>query len=255
MESVVLKQVKHNIFDSIEEFEEYFMVNEGVVPELKYEWREGGVGDWVVSDDGRIVQILSRKEYSEKRRKRTGVFIRTIVGTFELRGKMDTDLTVRVYPQGRYRIRKLYLHWRVVQAHRVKLSSKEKQYIARLFNGEDRIAAYYDVYGCIYMKAADKKSKNLLKQPRIIGAILGKTPKELAEELGVGIEAQLKKYKLLLDKEEDTEKILKILKELGDVVDIKEERKKGLLPFDSGFMQIKAASRRELLGMPGGDDE
>jgi len=255
MEYAVLKKVKHYIFDNIEEFEEYFMINEGVVPELKYEWREGGIGDWVVSDDNRIVQILSRKEYPEKNGKRINVFIRTIVGTFGLRSKMDTDLTIRVYPQGRYRVKKLYLHWTGVQKQRVKLSSKEKQYIARLLNGDDRIAAYFDVYGCIYMKAADKKSKNLLKQPRIIGAILGKTPKELAEDLGIGVKDQLEKYKQLLDKEEDTEKILKILKELGEVVDIKEERSKGLLPFDSGFMQIKASSRRKLLEASEEDDE
>lgn len=255
MESAVIKKVKHNIFDSIEEFEEYFMVNEGVVPELKYEWREGSIGDWAVSDDGRIVQILSRKEYYEKHRKRTNVFIRTIVGTFGLRSKMDTDLTARVYPQGRYRIKKLYLNWQVVQKKRVKLSSKEKQYIARLLNGDDRIAAYFDVYGCIYMKAADKKSKNLLKQPRIIGAILGKTPKELAEELGIGVKDQLQKYKDLLDSEKDTTKILQILKELGEVVDIKETRSQGPLSFDSGFMQLKASNRRELLEASQEDDE
>ena len=227
MESTVFKKVTHYIYDTKEEFEKHFMVEDGVVPEIK-KWKEGQIGDWVLSDDNRIIQILGRKEYFSRESNTPAVFIRTVVGTFVVRtDKMDTDLTLRDYPRGRYQIGKRHGHWKAKQKYRDKLTYNESQLIKRLFEGDDPVQSYFEIYKCMYLKVAKIKLTNLLKQPRIIGAIMGKTPAELAEELGIGVKDQLQKYKDLLEKEDDTDKVLKILDKLGEVVDIEQKKASG----------------------------
>ena len=52
-QSKVIKGVRHYIYDTREEFREKYPVT----PLVK-DWRKGREGDWVLSDDGRIVQLL-----------------------------------------------------------------------------------------------------------------------------------------------------------------------------------------------------
>ena len=256
MESTVFKKVTHYIFDSKEEFEKHFMVEEGAVPKLIADWRAGQVGDWVISDDNRIIQIASRKVYLVKG-KIPKTFIRTVVGTFTTKDKMDTDMSVRDYPRGRYQIGKRHFHWKTKQKYRTNLTQKEKELIKRMFDGEDPTKAYYETYSCHYISAARAKLKNLLKQPRIIGAILGKTPAELAEELGIGVKDQLQKYKDLLSAEKDTDKILKILDKLGEVVDIEQKKVSGGVGITFIPNQLHASQQQALKpgNFPIEDDE
>jgi len=246
MESTVFKQKKHYIFDTKKEFETHFMVEDGIVPKFIEDWRKSEIGDWVLSDDDRIIQILGKKIYKVKNSNRLQTFIRTVVGTFVTQSsKMDTDLTTRVYPQGRYQIGKTHANWRTKHKYRTNLSGHEKRLIKRLFDGEDPVKAYYEEYNSKLLHIAEKKLKNLLKQPRIIGAIMGKSPSELAEDLGIGIKDQLLKYKELLEKTEDDKIKLEILEKLGEVVDINEKKTSGgLLPFGMPVMQLKAHQRQ-----------
>ena len=56
MEYRVIKKVRHYVYDDIEEFNQH-NPNESV----HKDWRTSNEGDWVYSDDGRIVQLLKVK--------------------------------------------------------------------------------------------------------------------------------------------------------------------------------------------------
>ena len=53
MEKQTIKGVPHYVYDTYEEFKENCPSEE-----LHDDWRTGNEGDWVKSDDGRIIQLL-----------------------------------------------------------------------------------------------------------------------------------------------------------------------------------------------------
>ena len=57
MEYREIKRVKHYVYDSISEFKEEHPSIEPIE-----DWKKGKEGDWVYSDDNRIVQLLKVKE-------------------------------------------------------------------------------------------------------------------------------------------------------------------------------------------------
>ena len=92
MEYQKIKGKRHYIYDDIDEFQEEYP---NKLP-LK-NWRTAQEGDWVWSDDDRIVQLLkvSDIKHPQDRKNYTWAkgWVRTIVGTFLNREntKMDTD--------------------------------------------------------------------------------------------------------------------------------------------------------------------
>ena len=87
-----VNKIEHTVFDSVEE-----------VPEsIKYKknWRNAHVGDWVLSDDDCIIQIL--RKGSMKGRVRTNYYIGTCTGTFLIskKTKMDTSKRINIYSFG-----------------------------------------------------------------------------------------------------------------------------------------------------------
>lgn len=96
MEFRKIKGIKHYVFYTYEEMEAHFDMYNVDFPEIKLNWREASKGDWVLSDDGRIVQILRvghararpYKNWSTK-------YVGTVVGTFfcDDHVEMDTDFS------------------------------------------------------------------------------------------------------------------------------------------------------------------
>ena len=58
MKYQLINSKKHYVFESRDEFEHYFLSKMIPVPRLVENWKEGRERDWVVSDDGGIVQLL-----------------------------------------------------------------------------------------------------------------------------------------------------------------------------------------------------
>ena len=56
MEYRKIKKVRHYVYDNIQEFN---ITNPDV--EVSENWRTANEGDWVYSDDGRIIQLLRVK--------------------------------------------------------------------------------------------------------------------------------------------------------------------------------------------------
>jgi len=90
-----IKKVRHYVYDNIQEFN---ISNPDV--EVSANWRTANEGDWVHSDDGRIIQLLRvkneiRHPNDRKNYKFAKGYVRTVVGTFLKRKTttMDTDFS------------------------------------------------------------------------------------------------------------------------------------------------------------------
>ena len=93
MQKKSIKNKTHCVYDGIDEFLEH-NPNKNIV----FDWRKADEGDWVLSDDDRVVQLLKvsknvKHPGDRKNYKYANGWVRTIVGSFLNRPniKMDTD--------------------------------------------------------------------------------------------------------------------------------------------------------------------
>jgi len=174
------KGVIHYVFDNEHDFNKWF---KGNPPPIRKKWRDGEVGDWVWSDDGRIVEILRRSQPRAKKYH----FILTIVGTFTTNPKsyMDTDFSKH---ESRHSLSgKSTKQWgRHVNSH--KLTRAEVVFVAALVaSGKP-----YESFRAAFPKAKSEdyiyqKLVYLLGQDRIMNEIR-KSVAESAEKVGLNLE-------------------------------------------------------------------
>ena len=93
MEKKSIKNKAHYVYDGLKEFQDH---NPGI--NVVFDWRKANEGDWVFSDDNRIVQLLKvskdvKHPGDRKNYKYANGWVRTVVGSFLNRPnvKMDTD--------------------------------------------------------------------------------------------------------------------------------------------------------------------
>ena len=92
MRTYTIKKVKHKVYESLEE------LPHGLVY-LK-DWRKAEIGDWVLADDGCIIQILRKNSMAKKRGKTRVVYtLGTCTGTFLVKKTvlMDTERRDNIY--------------------------------------------------------------------------------------------------------------------------------------------------------------
>ena len=92
MRTYKVNKIEHTVFESTDEVPDSI--------DYKYNWKEGAIEDWVLSDDGCIIQILREgsmiKPYGKNRNQR---YIGTCTGTFIVsdKTKMDTSKRLNIY--------------------------------------------------------------------------------------------------------------------------------------------------------------
>ena len=84
-----IKGVKHYAYESEEEFRKAHPDTP-----LITDWKQAEEGDWCVSDDGKIVQILKKGCFVDKK-KRDNNYIRTVIGMFNHRGSSPFVGTIK----------------------------------------------------------------------------------------------------------------------------------------------------------------
>ncbi len=90
MQKKLIKGKAHYVYDSKEEFMQHTAHLEGsryTDKKIVDNWRDGKEGDWVWSDDGRIVQLLKvsnnvKHPGDRKNYKYAKGWVRTVVGSF-----------------------------------------------------------------------------------------------------------------------------------------------------------------------------
>ena len=209
-----IKGVKHYNFRNKDEFLEYFGVS---APPLVEDWRRGKELDWVVADDGGVVQMLKvsnsikhprdTKNYSYA----TG-WCRTVVGTFFMKVdadyfKMDTDWNKH---KSRYTFSGSDANFDSISHNKRKyLTNKEKKFVFAILFSD--IVDVYSIYSKIFDKVQPQNIKtrcdNLLREDRIMAEI-EKGVQEAAEKQGLTHEWVFKKLKHFADNAEyDADKI------------------------------------------------
>lgn len=247
MEYQEIKRVKHYVYDDISEFP-----YKDIKPVKN--WREGKQGDWVYSDDNRIVQLLKVSEKLKHPHDRPNYshskgYVRTIVGTFLRNDKTQMDTNFEEHPN-RYTFSKKIKNTNSRVRERKNATNKEKLFATTVAVGTDAVKAYMEAFEENNRDKARKKAVILLKQRRVMEEIQ-KSVKDVATNLGIDHEYVLRSLKHLADFSEDENISLQSLKELGKAVGTlgggTKRIETGVVGMFQGFSpeQLKGA-RREL---------
>lgn len=247
MESRRIKNIKHFVYDDLEEFKKDHP-NTVVHPD----WRKADENSWVYSDDDRIVQLLKVKKMvshhsDTKNYKYADGWVRTVVGSFinKKSTKMDTDFSSH---PNRYTFSKTIKNTSERVHKRTKITNKEKDFATNVVVGMGALDAYKNAFKEESNQKARKKATILLKQERVMEEIQ-KSVLDVAKGLGVDHEYILSKLKHLADYSEDDNIILQSAKELGKIVGTSnnniKQKEVGLMGVFQGFSQeqLEGASR------------
>lgn len=227
MKSQKINGIEHIVFDSRDEFERHFLHKDGKVPVLREDWRNGREYDWVLADDGGIVQILKqaplphtqdRKNYKNH----PNGYCRTVVGTFiqDKSVRMDTDF--ELHPD-RYRFgSSTNAEVSDRRRNRENLSSPEVIFVAAICSGKSLQSAYEEAYG----PHVDWRNRALflLKRERIMKEI-NKNVDEVARELGLDYKWIMERLMKLANEADNGTVILGALRELAEWIGGKEKLK------------------------------
>ena len=235
------------MYDSVGEF-----LDHNPTANVVFDWRKGNEGDWVMADDGGVVQLLKVNKKvnhpgDSKNYKYANGWVRTVVGSFinKENVKMDTDFDAH---PNRYTFSKNIKNTNKRIVDRKKVTKKEKEFATNIVVGMGAVQAYKNAYSELSENKARKKATILLKQERVMKEI-EKSVLDVAKSLGIDHEYILGKLKTLADYSEDDNIVLQSAKELGKIVGTSgnniKQKEVGLLGVFQGFSpdEIEGASR------------
>ena len=213
MRHYIVNKIQHTVFDSRDE-----------VPEnIKYleDWRDGHQSDWVLSDDGCVLQILREGTMLKPKGKVRSVrYIGTCTGTFLVSKtvKMDTSKRINIYSLGGNIERNQRIE------DRENLSSREEIFVQYIASGMDARMAYLKAFPTNDPHYAGLRAGQLVKTTRIKTAMKEEL-KPVLEEIGIDEKAILEGiYRIALSSGKDDTK-LKALFKLADIMDMEDKNK------------------------------
>lgn len=184
------------IKSAISEFKKYYELLEMEAPEVVMAWRSAEEGDWVVSDDYRVVQIL-KKTLNDKPKAYNKAIIRTCVGTFAVNPKTFFDTDFEMHPD-RYRVSNTGKDVTERLIERENATHNEKIFANRIAKGDDAQTAYMKTFPTKNKAYAKDMSNILLRQERIQKNISSEI-EQILEEEGVSKRYIIQEYKRLID--------------------------------------------------------
>ena len=215
MESRTIKKIKHYVYDNMEEFREHHSCD------VKKNWKNAEEGDWVYSDDNRIVQLLRvsnkiKHPNDRKNYRHTKGWVRTVVGTFLNNDKSKMDTSFERHPN-RYTFSTKIKNPNKRVKERTNCTNKEKEFVTQVVVGKTAVKSYMEAFNEKDPSKARKKAVVLLKQERIMKEV-EKSVGDIATELGIDHEYILARLKYLVDHSEDENISLQSVKELGKAI-------------------------------------
>lgn len=238
------------MFDDREQFEQFFMVRDGVVPQLELDWRLAAEGSWVLADDGGVTQILKRGTLVHPKDKYRKVafapngYCRTVVGMFNTakRYSMDTDFDKHL---NRYQFTNspIFSNAAMAMKYRTVLTHSERKFVTNLLmylhagNGrqESMMLAVRDAgYSANNVSSMLAKANLLLQQDRIM-KLLSDQMKDAAEEVGITIKWVMKGIKELGDDANREDVRLAALKQGGIYLGLERKEAEEVAQLGSGY--------------------
>jgi len=184
------------------------------------DWRNGGLFDWVLADDGCFIQILRKGTMTKPKGKvRQVAYIGTCTGTFIVspKTKMDTSRRVNIYSLGGDVERNQRLD------DRENLSTREELFVTYLAKGVDPRKAYLDAFPTNNPHYAGIRAGQLIKTARIRSAMKEEL-KPYMEQLGLDENYVLSNIKEVIDSSDGkVADKLKALFKLADIMDMEDK--------------------------------
>ena len=213
MRTYTIKKQEHHVYEDIDEIPEDLVY-------LK-DWRKAEIGDWVLSDDACIIQVLRKNALTKPRGKVRVVYtVGTCTGTFSTspKTKMDTIRRDNIYSMSGK-------HTRDIFEVRNKITSNETLFASLLTRGVSPEDAYLKVYRTNNKKYAKLQAGILVKSERIKKAMKEEL-KPVLQALGISPELVLQGIRdIATDEEAKHSDKLKALFELGEILELKETNK------------------------------
>ena len=181
---------------AIDKFKAYFETIEEEVPVINMSWKNAQEGQWTLSDDFRIIQILKRTE-SKHENSYNKAIIRTCVGTFAINDGTVFDTDFDNHPD-RYRVSNKVIDHHVKIVERKEMTAPEGMFASSIARGVDSTKAYMRFFPTENEKYAKDMSRFLMKQERIKRSVSDEM-ESLMNETGVTKEYILESYKTLID--------------------------------------------------------
>ena len=208
-----VNKVQHTVFDSEDE----------VPSEIHYlrDWRESSISDWVLADDGSIIQVLRKGTMLKPKGKvRQVSYIGTCTGTFLIsdKVKMDTSRRVNIYSIGGNIERNERVDERKV------LSSREETFVQYLSAGMDPRKAYLKAFPTNNPSYAGMRAGQLVKTSRIRSRMKEEL-KPYLEALDLDEHYVLSNIKEVIDSCDKDDTKLKALFKSADIMDMEDKNK------------------------------
>ena len=207
MREYKVNTVYHRVFEEREEVPSDIIVREN--------WREAEVGDWVVADDGCIIQVLRKGGMLRTKGKvRKKYYIGTCTGTYPVTksSKLDTS-----------RRDNIYTFSGLLEPEKKGLTKKERMFIFYL--SQEKLSpeqAYLKAFPTNNKRYASEKAASLIKTERITTAVKEEL-KPILEELGISDQYILKGIKDEAELAEKSDTRLKALFKLSDILDLEDK--------------------------------
>ena len=220
-----VNKVQHTVFDSEDE----------VPSEVHYlrDWRDASLSDWVLADDGSIIQVLRMGTMMKpKGRVRKVAYIGTCTGTFVIskKGKMDTSRRINIYSIGGNIERNERLD------ERKSLSTREEIFVQYLSGGMDPRKAYLKAFPTNNPLYAGMRAGQLVKTKRIRSR-MKKELEPYMKELGLNENYVLSNIKEVIDSCDKDDTKLKALFKLADIMDMEDKSRTQITSMTGALFQ------------------
>ena len=221
-----IKGKKHFIY-TIEEWESKY-------PESKLvSWRIGQEGNWVLTDDNHVVQILKRAKYNNTE------IVRCITGTFNVNRdiRMGSEIPDNIYSFSKYKVAENF-------KNRKKATNDEFLFAQYIASGQDTVSSYLKAYKTNNKNYARKRANELLRSERV-RKMVSKEIKDILESEGVSNNYMIQVFKQVADLAERDNDKLRAVENLAKIAGLYEtEKKSEQLTVFAGFTdeQMKAIS-------------
>ena len=171
-------------------------------------WRLGNKGDWVLSDDSMVVQILGKGTIESKSGKKQE-YIRTVCGSYMTAGKkkMYGHIAESIYTFSGIDGHKNFLE-------RKELNPREIMFARYVALGEDSVDSYLKSFKTEDRKYASSRSGQLLKTERV-QKMVREEIKQILDEEGVSANYIIQKFKQVADIGDRDTDVLRSLESLA----------------------------------------
>ena len=221
----IVKGKQHRIYEPGDALPDHIMPRK--------DWNEARVGDWVVADDGCIIQILRRGVLG--RHKTIG----TCTGTYTT--SMDTERKPNIYNLSG-KVAEVTIHTRK------NCTKREELFASRVAKGQDPVEAYLDIYPAKSEAYAKKQAAILLTTERV-DTLVNEKLKDTFETLGVDLNYLIGVAKDITDNARNDSDRIRSLNMLWDAFGVIEKQKiTNVTGIFQGLSQeqLEAAQRPEL---------